>query len=52
MHTSHAVIRCSFQAKYVGKPKQPNLTNQTLFRLYWPLLLMHSFWVLCEVAIR
>jgi hypothetical protein len=40
------------QAKFAARGKHPNLTTLTLLRLYWPLLLYHSFWVLCEVGIR
>jgi hypothetical protein len=40
------------QAKYTARGRHPNLTTMTLLRLYWPVLLYHSFWVLCEVGIR
>jgi hypothetical protein len=29
-----------------------NVTTLTLLQLYWPLLLVHSFWVLVEIGIR
>jgi hypothetical protein len=47
-----AAKRVLMQAKYTARSRHPNLTMVTLLRLYWPLLLYHSFWVLCEVGIR
>ena len=35
-----------------GKPSRHNLTTIALLRLYWPMLLLHSFWVLVEIGIR
>jgi hypothetical protein len=32
--------------------KRRNLTTIALLRLYWPLLLLHSFWVIVEIGIR
>eukprot|EP00878_Enallax_costatus_P014214 GHUV01014868.1.p1 GENE.GHUV01014868.1~~GHUV01014868.1.p1 ORF type:complete len:677 (+),score=122.01 GHUV01014868.1:181-2211(+) len=40
------------KSKHQGKRKQPNLTTLTLLRLYWPQLVLHSFWVLTEIAVR
>jgi hypothetical protein len=53
-NTSYFACCCAalLQAKYAARSRHPNLTTLTLLRLYWPLLLYHSFWVLCEVGIR
>jgi hypothetical protein len=48
------LCRHALQAKHEphGKPSRKNLTTIALLRLYWPLLLLHSFWVLVEIGIR
>lgn len=40
------------QAKHSKQPSRSNLTTVALLRLYWPMLLLHSFWVIVEIGIR
>lgn len=40
------------QANHGKQPSRSNMTTVALLRLYWPQLLLHSFWVIVEIGIR
>lgn len=40
------------EQKGANNPSRSNLTTLALLRLYWPQLLLHSFWVIVEIGIR
>jgi hypothetical protein len=40
------------RAEHSKQPSRSNLTTVALLRLYWPILLLHSFWVIVEIGIR
>jgi hypothetical protein len=45
-------LQSKHEQKGTNKPSRSNLTTLALLRLYWPQLLLHSFWVIVEIGIR
>jgi hypothetical protein len=47
-----APLQSKHEQKGSNKPSRSNYTTLALLRLYWPQLLLHSFWVIVEIGIR